>query len=447
MSSLFDLNNRIQSGLLFSILLLLPTQFGKHFWPDFSLVLGLRMDYLSPTLYLTDILIGLSFIVWLCRARVNIFSLKRYFRNEFGNQKNLFIRKLLIFLLFVYLLCGAINSQNPFNSYVHILKLGECLFLGYAISQTIFTEQLFKKALVALSLGTLFSSLLAIAQFISQGSLGGAFYYLGERTFTSQTPGIANASINGELLLRPYATFSHPNVLAGYLLCVLVLLLTSLSAIQKKVVRLLFAITILIGTCALFLTLSRVAIALWMLVILSSLLFVQKRVSIRIGLFTSVICLLGILFFATPLGTRFMQTQLSEESVVQREQLVSAAVYLIRLHPFGVGLGNFLPVLSHLPADLYPSNFVQPVHNIFLLITVETGVIGICFFLALLFVTYRQLSCQRNRSAFSLSVVLTLLLIMGLFDHYLLTVQQGQLLFSAIIGLCWSPFAKTQLPQ
>ena len=189
------------------------------------------MDYLSPTLYLTDILIGLSFIVWLCRARVNILSLKRYFRNEFGNQKNLFIRKLLIFLLFVYLLCGAINSQNPFNSYVHILKLGECLFLGYAISQTIFTEQLFKKALVALSLGTLFSSLLAIAQFISQGSLGGAFYYLGERTFTSQTPGIANASINGELLLRPYATFSHPNVLAGYLLCVLVLLLTSLLSL------------------------------------------------------------------------------------------------------------------------------------------------------------------------------------------------------------------------
>src|SRR6266704_691714 len=53
-------------NLLFSLLILfLPTQFGKHFWPSFSIIQGIRVDYLSPTLYFTDILIILLFLVWL----------------------------------------------------------------------------------------------------------------------------------------------------------------------------------------------------------------------------------------------------------------------------------------------------------------------------------------------------------------------------------------------
>ena len=51
-------------------------------------------------------------------------------------------------------------------------------------------------------------------EFIKQASLNGLFWWLGERTFTSSTPGIAKAVIDGRLLMRPYATFPHPNVLA-----------------------------------------------------------------------------------------------------------------------------------------------------------------------------------------------------------------------------------------
>ena len=71
------------------LLLLLPTQFGKHFFFDFSFVNGVRVDYLAPTLYVTDIIVfllistnirvileGLKnkfFISLLCIALVNIF--------------------------------------------------------------------------------------------------------------------------------------------------------------------------------------------------------------------------------------------------------------------------------------------------------------------------------------------------------------------------------------
>jgi hypothetical protein len=35
---------------------LLPTQLGKHFFLDFSFINGIRIDYLAPTIHVTDIL-------------------------------------------------------------------------------------------------------------------------------------------------------------------------------------------------------------------------------------------------------------------------------------------------------------------------------------------------------------------------------------------------------
>ncbi len=40
-----------------------PTQVGIHFWFNASLVLGRRVDYLAPTLYLVDILLITSVLV------------------------------------------------------------------------------------------------------------------------------------------------------------------------------------------------------------------------------------------------------------------------------------------------------------------------------------------------------------------------------------------------
>ena len=56
--------------LFYLLLLLLPTQLGKHFWPTFSYVLGTRVDYLSPTLYLTDIIILFITLFYLPKAKI-----------------------------------------------------------------------------------------------------------------------------------------------------------------------------------------------------------------------------------------------------------------------------------------------------------------------------------------------------------------------------------------
>ena len=56
---------RLHQKLFWLLILLLPVQLGRHFWPDFSFVLGLKIDYLSPTFYLTDLLVLMILSLWL----------------------------------------------------------------------------------------------------------------------------------------------------------------------------------------------------------------------------------------------------------------------------------------------------------------------------------------------------------------------------------------------
>ena len=108
-----------------------------------------------------------------------------------------------------------------------------------------------------------------------QHSLGGIFWFLGERTFTVDTPGIARfplclPSFFGCIeFLRSYATFPHPNVLAGYLAVGVPLLLNKQIAkyTNKQINKLntVRKIAIVLGLLALVLTFSRSAVLVMIL--------------------------------------------------------------------------------------------------------------------------------------------------------------------------------------
>ena len=105
-----------------------------------------------------------------------------------------------------------------------------------------------------------------------------------------------------------------------------------------------------------------------------------------------------------------------------RWQLNQLAIENFFKNPFlGVGLGVF-------PLTIAKGIFFQPAHNIYLLLLSETGLIGLSMFLILIFKTLKN----------SLKIPLIIILFLGMFDHYSLTLQQTQLLFSIILGLSWS---------
>lgn len=437
-SSSSDQNNWFEQTFLFLLILFLPVQLGKHFWPDFSFLLGIRVDYLSPTLYITDIFAGLLFISWLVKKIKN----KQFNRPSLPGY---------IFLcIFLYFFLTVIISEHLLNGLYHLLKFLEFVFISYYVTLYISTEKRFETIVTYLSCGVIFSSILAVCQFINQGSIGSFLYYLGERSFSSQTPGIANASVDGQLILRPYATFPHPNVLAGFLLTVIILVFFQISQQKTKIKQLIYVGTLLLGTSALLLTMSRIALMVWFIILLGTAVvigyraFIMKRKRVKvltIFFVSSAILVIGI--FISPVGSRIMQTSLTEESVVQRKLLIDSSIKIWQQHPLvGTGLGNFLAALSAISQPLSLTQYLQPVHNIYLLIAVETGVIGLVIFLLVIGITYRHLFflVKKNNMYISLLFVFSAVLLIGFFDHYFLTLQQGQLLFAIIVGLCWARF-------
>jgi O-antigen ligase len=413
------------------LILFLPTQFGKHFWPPFSQVLGIRVDYLSPTLYFTDLIILVLFLLW--SKRQNLRSLLHRIAQK---------RVWLIF--FLYLPLTILLSDNPLPGLYELAKIAELVFLGFYIVENVKNKKELAKIAQVSSLAIISQSLLAIAQYIHQGSLNGVFYLFGERKFVSGTPGIANASINGQLILRPYGTFSHPNVLAGFLLCFLILIfyvVDDKKDIKKKILKI---TTLLLGSLALLLTLSRIAIILWFLLIIIALchkLIKLKNKSPILVMTVVLVILLTVISISifTPVLARLQGTRFTEEAVTQREELLKATGNIILSRPlFGVGLHNFLPTVGRVQKPLSPTLYLQPVHNILLLIMAEIGIIGLIFFLWFLFKTYQHLRRLPNNTRNVLMIILSVILILGLFDHYWLTLQQGQLLFALFLGLCWA---------
>ncbi len=246
--------------------------------------------------------------------------------------------------------------------------------------------------------------LLATAQFINSGTLG--FWIFGERTFSLSTPGIAKFDFYGREFLRPYATFPHPNVLAGFILIILLIL-----PISKWRVAL--------GGFTILLTVSRVAMFTGLI---SVLLLGKKRAKIFIILL--VLALLPILF------TRFSSLiNYDNLTFVRRVELSKVALTLWSKSPiFGVGLNNFIPAGSDLLLS-GPSRFLQPVHNIFLLALSETGIFGL---LGLMFLIGYPIYKKK------FLLVWGEIIFLGMFDHYFLTLPQGYRLLFFVWGLSLS---------
>jgi hypothetical protein len=131
----------------------------------------------------------------------------------------------------------------------------------------------------------------------------------------------------------------------------------------------------------------------------------------------------------------------STDEAVQLRVLYNKESLTSGQNVFGLGMGNFVPWLMtqnlHLDREVY-----QPVHNIYLLIYAEVGIVGIALFILflafLLYDFYKRLFAERRIKRlyyFSFALVIVSVLIFGVFDHYLWTIQSGRLIFWLALGL------------
>jgi hypothetical protein len=386
---------KLSEKLLGLLILLIPTQLGKHFWPDFSLIYGLRIDYLSPTLYLTDVLIVLILFLWVVEEKPKI---KLSFWAMLGGFA---------------LLLGIISSTNFEVGVYKLVKLFELVGLGYYVCRV---KSSWTIILRFLPWALVYTSLIAIVQFCQQSSLNNWFWLLGERPLSVIVPGIALENLGGSLFLRPYATFSHPNSMAGLLL---VGLISTLFTFKK--IRFFWGYLGLI-LWGIFLSFSYSAWLVGVAILGLYFLFGKKKKSLfATGFLTTGLVVLGF-------------TQISSQSVIERWQLMLAAFSMIKDNFFfGVGLNNFI---VRLPEYWVPISYRlwQPVHNFYLLTFAETGIVVFVLVIIFFAKTARKLLAGKN---YSLFLALVAILLLGFFDHYWLTLQQNQILLSLILGLSW----------
>ncbi len=417
--------------LFWILLLLLPTQLGFHLWPEWAYVLGRRIDYLSPTLYLTDILIVFILCVWTMESFTGIVNHELRILKK--KKRIHFFPISIPYSVFSILLVAFIGANIAFASSPPVaaykwVKLLEFVGLGWYIIQTKPGIGFLRTPLL---IGVAYSSLLAISQFALQHSVGSVWWFLGERTITPDTPGIARFAncllpiFNCQLLLRPYATFPHPNVLGGFLAVTLPLFMT--PTFPKRQLHVWKWTVIVLGTIAIILTFSRSAWGVFAVstAIVAALLRRSKRNALVLLSFALV--MIGLTVFFRPLAL--------DESVTERSALNTAAITLwLRSPTVGAGLGNFLVDLPGLTSVRHV-NFLQPAHNIYLLVLSESGVVGLGVFLIVLGYGIWQF-LARPRPPLLVSFIAILLL--GVVDHYPVTLQQGQILLTLITALAYS---------
>lgn len=400
----------LRKRLFQALVFLIPTQLSLHLWPEWAHVFGIRVDYLSPAIYLTDLIIAVLLASWLLNKKPNL-------------------SKLTWFLgLLILVSINLLISQRPQVSFLKWLKIFELFLLAlYLVREKSFR---FKNWLARpLMFSLIFFSLMAFFQFFYQRTLGGPFYFLGERDFSAATPGIALFSFLGRQLLRPYSTFPHPNALAGFMLVSLILLLgVEFKNRQDNLLR--KAATGFAGLSVLI-SLSHSA---WLTAFIVAIFYLLTRQYSQLRKFVLLVPLIlaASSILLLPLSRKLLvSTTGYSEEVEKRLVLTESTGQMIATHPlFGVGLGNFVVRLPEFSVRPAVSWWLQPIHNIFLLVFAETGLLGLLIFLSLLFKT-QSLRLRQWR----LTIPLLTILLTGMVDHYWLTLQQNQLLFSLLLGL------------
>jgi O-antigen ligase len=409
--------------LFFITLILFPIQLGKHFWPPFSFVLGLKIDYLSPTIFLSDVFILLFILV----SFINYF----FYKKKMGLEK--FILFPLLLFLFSVVLSTIVNGGKAIFLF-KTLKIFEFALLALFISFLDF-KKIFYRTIIFLSSGIIWTSVLGLLQFAQQQSLG--LWFLGERHFNITTPGISQLVYKNQLILRPYSTFPHPNLFAAYLALFLPWVLFFLFRAKTIANFAFLLLSLFFGFAAIFLML---VFFLW-----------QKRRNF-LGSFPlraffvamALFALVSLLFFIGPLILdRFLTIGTSDShSLILRAKFAKAAIAMFFSAPiFGLGPGSFIPQLPYFWQLQETIRVLQPAHNLILLVLAELGILGALSAVLLMVLTFVWLFCSRLKeraTAKLLEFSILSVFFLSLFDHYFWTLQQGLFIFWLVLGLSWS---------
>jgi len=482
--------SKIEKSLFYLFIFCLPFQTRKILYQWGT---GFN-EWTSAYLYLTDILLILVFLFWFWRRRK-----ERYLKDGLKISQCLKTAGfwLVVFVVIAFIsLSRARNIELGFYTWLKLLELAALFFYsknnimchsdpaagggripwdnsddGILRDTSDFRPQdddkiSFRNLARVFVLSGFIQAIIAWGQFLKQGSLG--LKWLAESPLSLDKIGVAKIVVDGVKMLRSYGSLPHPNLLAAFLfVSIFFLYFLWLSRERLFIGHLFFLSLFYILFFGLCLTFSRAVILTFLLASFLYFVFCLWQVvqTTDIGLFKRLILVFLIFILLTgffafifrPETASRFNFSFKEEAVSLRIFYNETALTTISRQPWlGLGAGNFVREIQD---ELYllSSWLHQPVHNIYLLIAAETGLLGLVAFLMFVFLSFLHFVSfphklvpapigERESSVAEVSqnyfiprnlfILLFLsFLFIGLFDHFFLTLQQGQLLSWLILGL------------
>lgn len=356
-------------------------------------------------------------------------------------------KKTFVLLIFLVLAFGSILfSSHQILAVHHFTRLALMVMLTLAVSHLL-KEGILKFSHIAavIAASSVFQSLVAIFQFKFFRSLN--LRLLGESIVNVFTENVARFRIGDLTFLRSFGTMPHANILAAFL--VLGLLSFYYLWLRKNTkLHYLYHVVLVIGlflvSLSLLFTFSRsgwlAATIVTFFTILWGLLnknFRKQTISLLIILIA--ICSLLLTNFSWLVLPRAHLSAV-DPSVSQRWLYNEIGWNIIKSNPLGVGVGNQL--LYAIDSGFYQRVGLsrridwQPVHNIYLLIAAEIGIIGaLAFLLFIAIVIFEKLKNRKLIENSTAIMMLVSLLLFGLVDHFPWTLQSGRLMLWLTISL------------
>ncbi|OQX50736.1 hypothetical protein B5M47_03365 [candidate division CPR3 bacterium 4484_211] len=383
------------------------------------------IDYGIPFVYLSDI----ALLLFLLAVAVNP-SRRESFWRWLSGRRELYLAAFLFCLAAGISNIGALSKVAAWYRWFKIIEL----FLVSALAGWWISDDQKRKMRVWLIMGwgLLAPCLIAIGEFILGRSLG--FQFLGEWRFNVRTPGISTFFWRGKTWLRPYSTFPHPNVLGG----ILSLIIPAIYLFRKQLLAgwaVRFLVVILAAT--LVLTFSRTAwISCFTLTFLGYVYLKHKPQNWPKYLLIFLLVSLLVFFLPSPVRERLLSVLSTDSlSLVRRWELAKFAFGLIKKRPlFGVGCNQFPFWMEKYGRISGTGPNWQPVHNLWLLITAENGLVGFLVFVGFFFRLVCSLLRRAGTEQVYLLIILFGFLMTSFWDHYWWTSQEGMMFLGVVLG-------------
>lgn len=297
------------------------------------------------------------------------------------------------FLLIGIATLSMVNASSPKLSLFEIVQVLK-MYLGFLyIVNNIKNRKEIQFVIVFLLLGLFLESVLGLAQ------------YKFDRPFV---PSILGGPEKlgyirlGEPLSRISGTWASYNDFAWYLTFMLPISMSLLFTKIRGIYKSMCGLTLVVGIGALICTLSRAGWSSFVIAALIVLLLNFSKTKGKTGLNSFAISLVAILIFVSTIVTvnpQFLNIVnrriFSDDYNAAQSRIpqMQVALNIIKANPFlGVGINNYTEVMQDYDtSDIKLTSITRhQVHNIFLQIAAEMGIMGLVIFIWLILMVYKE---------------------------------------------------------